>query len=97
LAKYCSVTILIPSLDQELSPDGEVLSFAGPKESTQRKRPTRDVKTAQAICGAEEIFGLAIHGSVRKRRPSMAGALRVCGYNCTWKRAKVKNKRPLDM
>jgi hypothetical protein len=68
-----------PSLGQELSPEGEVLSFAGPKESTQRKRPARDIKTAQAICDDEEIFGLAIHGSIRKRRPSMPGALRVCG------------------
>jgi hypothetical protein len=47
------------------------------RKVTKRKHLPRDVKTAQAICGAEEIFGLAIHGSIRKRRPSMAGALRV--------------------
>ena len=39
----------------------------------------RDVKPAQGMCDAVAIFGLAIHGSIRKRPPSMATALRVYG------------------
>ena len=39
----------------------------------------RDVKPVQGACRIVAISGLAIHGSVRKRPPSMAGALRVCG------------------
>ena len=61
---------------------GEVLSFAGPKESTQRKRPPREIKIAQGGRGAVATFGLAIPGSIRKRRPSMAAALRVSGSDC---------------
>jgi hypothetical protein len=50
--------------------------FAGPKkEVTKKKGPPRQVSPATGK--AFGIFVLAIHGSVRKRRPSMAAALRV--------------------
>jgi hypothetical protein len=50
--------------------------FAGPKkEVTKKKGPSRQYSPATGKTFG--IFVLAIHGSVRKRRPSMAAALRV--------------------
>src|SRR3990170_6750586 len=63
------------------------------RKVTKRKHLPREITTAQGMCRAVAIFGQAIHGLVRKRRPSMAGALRVSRWK-RWRDVEGQKQSP---